>query len=218
MKNISKILLAFVLGILVSFTLNVAAQVVLSSDAVSYSNSRTSEITVDGALDELFSAVDINEKIGNMEEISSLGNGTIVSAINAVNNSITTTSHVGMIVQSTTLDTMEKVIAIYGGTTWVKIEGRFLLGESDEYTINSIGGEATHTLTVTEMPSHNHTIEAWSDKGVPAGSTLHGIADYNSTNWYNYNYIGNNIGNTGGNQPHNNMPPYKVVYIWERTA
>lgn len=22
----------------------------------------------------------------------------------------------------------------------------------------------------------------------------------------------------GGDQPHNNMPPYKVYYVWERTA
>ena len=32
-------------------------------------------------------------------------------------------SHVGMIVQTTTLDTEAKVIAIYGGTSWSKIEG-----------------------------------------------------------------------------------------------
>ena len=27
-----------------------------------------------------------------------------------------------------------------------------------------------------------------------------------------------NTGSTGGGAAHNNMPPYKTVYIWERTA
>lgn len=32
-------------------------------------------------------------------------------------------SHVGMIIQSTTLDTMQKVIDVYGGTEWQQLEG-----------------------------------------------------------------------------------------------
>lgn len=44
------------------------------------------------------------------------------------------------------------------GDTWAKIESRFLLGQSSSYAIGSTGGEATHTLTVKEMPSHNHSI------------------------------------------------------------
>lgn len=42
------------------------------------------------------------------------------------------------------------------GNTWAKIESRFLLGQSSSYAINSTGGEATHTLTIDEMPSHFH--------------------------------------------------------------
>jgi len=76
MKKMSKNILLFICGILVAFTIDVAAEVVISSGAVSYSNSRTAETTVDGALDELFSAVDINEKIGTTD-ISSIGNGTL---------------------------------------------------------------------------------------------------------------------------------------------
>lgn len=49
-------------------------------------------------------------------------------------------SYVGMVIHSTTLDTQQKVIEQYGGTTWVKIEGRFLLGQSSSYAINSTGG------------------------------------------------------------------------------
>ena len=119
-------------------------------------------------------------------------------------------SHIGMIIHSTTLDTMEKVIDIYGGTQWAKIEGRFLLGQSSSYAINSIGGEETHTLTIAEMPSHDHGIDiAETSGGVNANMPMGGAT-------WSTNYDA--IQPTGGGQAHNNMPPYKVVYIWERTA
>lgn len=134
-------------------------------------------------------------------------------------------SHVGMIVQSTTLDTEAKVIAIYGGTSWSKVEGRFLLGTSSSYAVNSIGGEATHTLTISEMPSHNHAsstkkgaIPCWDNKASSTGK-YYGLYDgslaYQSSYAYDINTTSTSY--AGGNQKHNNMPPYKAVYIWERT-
>ena len=123
-----------------------------------------------------------------------------------------------MIIHSTTLDTMEKVIAIYGGTTWVKIEGRFLLGQSSSYSINSTGGESTHKLTVNEMPSHRHDLDGHVLEFVGRGGTWG--PEFTATgNASNTNANGLNVtGYRGGNVAHNNMPPYKVVYIWERTA
>jgi len=135
-------------------------------------------------------------------------------------------SHVGMIVQSTTLDTEAKVIAIYGGTSWSKVEGRFLLGTSSSYAVNSIGGETAHTLTTAEMPSHNHAsstrrgaIPCWDNKASSTGK-YYGLYDgslaYQSS--YAYDISATSTSLAGGNAAHNNMPPYKVVYIWERTA
>ena len=134
-------------------------------------------------------------------------------------------SHVGMIVQSTTLDTEAKVIAIYGGTSWSKVEGRFLLGTSSSYAVNSIGGETAHTLTTAEMPSHNHAsstrrgaIPCWDNKASSTGK-YYGLYDgslaYQSSYAYDINTTSTSY--AGGNQKHNNMPPYKAVYIWERT-
>jgi len=88
MKKISKIPLGFVLGILVSLTINVTAETLIDSGAVSYSNSNTSETTVGGALDELFSAIEISNQIGDMTKIASIGDGTIAGAINTVNSEV----------------------------------------------------------------------------------------------------------------------------------
>ena len=130
-----------------------------------------------------------------------------------------------MIVQTTTLDTEAKVIAIYGGTSWSKIEGRFLLGASSSYAANSTGGEAAHMLTINEMPSHNHAFTSGGQamcintKADPANQHSWGYTVGQNTGWYiNANKDIANITYNGGNAAHNNMPPYKAVYIWERTA
>ena len=43
-------------------------------------------------------------------------------------------------------------------STWQKIEGRFILGSSSSYDVGSVGGKETHTISVDELPSHNHSI------------------------------------------------------------
>lgn len=121
-------------------------------------------------------------------------------------------SYVGMVIHSTTLDTEAKVIAQYGGTAWAAIEGMFLLGSSPAHTVGSTGGEETHTLTIDEIPPHSHSFNAGATCFADGGTNDVSQAAGSRT----YQYLA--IGNTGGGQAHNNMPPYKVVYIWERTA
>lgn len=102
---------------------------------------------------------------------------------------------------------------IFGGT-WEQIKDRFLLACGNTYSNGSIGGEATHVLSVDEMPHHAHTYEAYVDKN-PLGGYDKVIVYGNpqGTKYYTFSVSG-----TGGNQPHNNMPPYLAVYIWKRTA
>ena len=86
----------------------------------------------------------------------------ITSLANRVSNlEQATYSHVGMIIHSTTLNTEDKVKAIYGGTKWIQHSGYFLRGARSGVVANSAtksGGEDTHTLTESEMPKHKHTI------------------------------------------------------------
>lgn len=100
---------------------------------------------------------------------------------------------------------------LFGGT-WVQIKDKFLLAAGSRYSAGATGGEATHTLTTSEIPSHSHgtiNIAYGSNSGSYSG---------HSTYWGNnaHSYVGTN--STGGGAAHNNMPPYLAVYMWYRTA
>lgn len=117
---------------------------------------------------------------------------------------------------------------LFGGT-WEQIQGKFLLGRSSSYPAGSIGGEATHTLTEAEMPSHEGHLSAGFVGTVPQGKgNYKGFLNLDKMTAYGdvgrgWNvYAGNEIHPAseavGGGQAHNNMPPYLSVYIWKRTA
>lgn len=105
---------------------------------------------------------------------------------------------------------------LFGGT-WERLKDRFLLGAGDTYTAGDTGGEAAHTLTESEMPSHDHPITTGYDAATSAsGGTSYLVAGFSGTaHPVNMPF---RIGNRGGGQAHNNMPPYLVVYMWKRTA
>lgn len=100
---------------------------------------------------------------------------------------------------------------LFGGT-WEQIKDRFLLAAGDTYSAGSTGGEATHTLTVDEMPKHSHNLPVDKQYG-EATTTERDRINLTSGIVYNNGYASND---TGSNQPHNNMPPYLTVYMWKR--
>ena len=119
--------------------------------------------------------------------------------------------------------------AILFGGTWEQIQGRFLLGRSSSYPVGSMGGEATHTLTEAEMPSHNGHLSSGIAGGAPyEKGNYKGYLNSSTMTAYGEGGRGWNVyaGNemhpaseaVGGGQAHNNMPPYLSVYIWKRTA
>ena len=113
---------------------------------------------------------------------------------------------------------------LFGGT-WEQIEDKFLLASGSTYSAGSTGGEATHTLTENEMPSHTHTQNEHSHtigSLVRYNITGKGVAavgdGYGNTNNYKTGSTTATNQNTGGGQAHNNMPPYLTVNVWKRTA
>ena len=111
--------------------------------------------------------------------------------------------------------------SVFFGGTWERIaKGKTLVGvdesDTDFNASSKTGGEKTHTLTINEMPSHSHStvfISSFSG-GTPNARSGYGYDEVA----LNKSSFGNNIENTGGNQPHNNMQPYYTCYIFVRTA
>ena len=106
---------------------------------------------------------------------------------------------------------------LFGGT-WERIQDRFLLAAGSSYSAGSTGGEAQHTLTVEEMPSHTHTGSYNENIMLDTGKVNAWGSPIKTTGTSEYTAQPGQLSNIGGNQPHNNMPPYLAVYMWKRTA
>lgn len=100
---------------------------------------------------------------------------------------------------------------LFGGT-WEQVQDRFLLGAGSTFSAGSIGGEANHTLTIDEMPRHNHEVDNLNASG--------NVTPYMTVQAQEKKGYGGNVQTmfAGGGQPHNNMPPYLAVYIWKRVS
>ena len=108
--------------------------------------------------------------------------------------------------------------SLFGGT-WERIKDRFILAAGDTYAAGTSGGEANHTLSISEMPEHNHRMYS-NYNAASHGSDKH-VFDYTSGAFKAqslYTPIDNITEYTGKSQPHNNMPPYLTAYTWRRIA
>ena len=90
---------------------------------------------------------------------------------------------------------------LFGGT-WEQIKDTFLLATGDTYSNGSTGGEATHTLTENEMPSHthiqdshNHTQNAHNHTQNPHSHTIGSLTRY-VANGKAVAAVGDGYGNT----------------------
>lgn len=136
---------------------------------------------------------------------------------------------------------------LFGGS-WEKIKDRFLLGAGDIYFLGNTGGESQHTLLQSELPSHTHDVSGNTLSNgahthqVRGGANVSssgkaGLESYAShySSWRTISSSNSNgnpalsagehthsisltSSSTGGENAHNNMPPYIAVNIWKRTA
>jgi len=98
-----------------------------------------------------------------------------------------------------------------GSTTFnlPNLKGKVPVGydnsQSEFDTLGKSGGAKTHTLTTPEMPSHNHTFQAWNNTNTDTSDifTNDWRLDPGSGTW--------GTSNTGGGQAHNNLQPYLVM-------
>ncbi len=95
---------------------------------------------------------------------------------------------------------------LFGGT-WEQLEDRFLLASRGAGTL---GGEKEHTLTEAEMPRHRHGVAVHSYQGD------HEIWVPEHPEEVRAKYSPYLCEYSGGDSPHNNMPPYITCYMWKR--
>ena len=105
---------------------------------------------------------------------------------------------------------------ILGFGTWERVKGKVLVGldenDADFNAIGKTGGEKKHTLTVSEMPNHDHMVFMQDDNQSNTGD---GFSGYYYGKGRNYPHTSS----TGGGQPFNVVQPYEVVgYMWIRRA
>jgi microcystin-dependent protein len=118
----------------------------------------------------------------------------------------------------------------YGGngqTTFAlpNLQGRMPVHVDSNIVLGQLAGESAHTLLITEMPAHNHTLNAVNAAAtLNAPATNAGLAQssgalHNGTQLEILMYASSinstlgisTIGSAGGSQPHDNMSPYLVL-------
>jgi hypothetical protein len=123
------------------------------------------------------------------------------------------------------------------GGTWTQIAtGRFIVGvgsgndgiSTKTFAAGNNFGEYDHTLTISEMPNHDHysiiNVNNYGAGALKAGGYMNWYYDAGGGSWIP---IQNESGttpdagrtsSTGGSQSHNNTPPSFGLYLWQRTA
>lgn len=141
------------------------------------------------------------------EELTSLINTTIDNTINSI-------YPIGSVYISLT----ETNPGTYLKGTWEQFgQGRTLIGvgagndgtNTQEFEVNTTGGEYKHKLVIDEIPSHAHKYYSPIVQEASPASNTSTYGNYNKE----YKIDSDSV---GGDGYHNNVQPYITVYFWKR--
>ena len=155
--------------------------------------------------DSTIKYLDMQGKVDNMDsKVTAMD----VKVDNAVANAISVP--VGAIViWSGSVDNIPAYWHLCDGTNGtIDLRDKFVLGAGNGYSVGATGGEATHTLTINEMPSHSHSISYGRSGGLgqPTAADLDSGGSTAATSTEGYG------------DAHNNMPPYYALCYIQRIA
>jgi len=86
------------------------------------------------------------------------------------------------------------------------LRGRVLAASNTTHGIGKITGAETHTLTINEMPSHNHSVQGYVRNDYDANDVFSNYSGLDTgANQYNTTSV-------GGGLAHNNMQPTFFIY------
>jgi microcystin-dependent protein len=107
----------------------------------------------------------------------------------------------------------------YGGngqTTFAlpNFQGRVPMHWGNSFAIGQTGGEAAHTLTISELPAHVHSVAANNaavNQGSPANNYPGNPGQAIYSNSLDSALSSGTVAAAGGSQPHENLPPYLAL-------
>lgn len=233
-----------------------------SGTAFTFGGSISAESSYDikYTISDAFTTVTVNDTISTVSVLMDFkagGKGIAIGKVSEFDNTLEVSDKwnfrvYGKLLKAYIVDSIYPVGSIYMsvnatspatlfGGTWTQLKDRFLLGAGSTYGNGTAGGEASHKLSVNEMPSHAHDTpffnnmtnngEMVSDfegvfgKGMTASAakslTSKSVIEMwwkeqtNNAEGNEYSYL---TASKGGSVAHNNMPPYLAVYMWKRTG
>ena len=171
------------------------------------------------AIDDMHAAI--------TKETASAIKSAVDAAVADVTKTLSANMHaqypVGSYIYSDKADNPATYLPYMSDTTWVQTAaGRVLIGAGTAdsgtvYKAGDTGGEEKHQLTVDEMPSHKH-YSAWSEKGIEPWGSDNSYTHTGEGQPADSNHPWAFTSPVGGDKPHNNIPPYMVIYIFTRSA
>ena len=96
------------------------------------------------------------------------------------------------------------------------LRGRIPVHQGSGLTLAEVGGAETITLTVNQIPAHNHPIAASTDTAQQTSPNGKVLGQSSTALMYiedstDSNFSAQAVGSVGGRQPHDNIKPYLCV-------